>query len=283
MPKVRVNGATLWYEIAGGKSDDVVVLVHGSWADHTAWEQVVPGLAQSFRVLTYDRRGHGQSESIPGQGTRQEDETDLAGLLEALNLAPAHVAGNSFGASIVLGMASTRPELCRSVIVHEPPLSGVIADDVDMQAMLQAFQAKIGVVLRRIGSGDVEGGSRQFVEEVAIGPGAWDMLPAEVRQKFIDHALTWVDEQQDARSAEIDLPRLSQLPCPALFTRVDQSFPWFPRIIEKLQAVVPRARVHTLEGAGHIPHLTHPEGYVRVIAQFIEAVSKRGDAPRHPS
>jgi len=283
MPNVRVNGATLWYEIAGGKSDDVAVLVHGSWADHTAWEQVVPGLAQSFRVLTYDRRGHGQSESIPGQGTRQEDETDLAGLLEALNLAPAHVSGNSFGASIVLGMASTRPELCRSLIVHEPPLSGVIADDVDMQPMLQAFQAKIGVVLRRIGSGDVEGGSRQFVEEVAIGPGAWDMLPAEVRQKFIDHALTWVDEQQDARSAEIDLPRLSQLPCPALFTRGDQSFPWFPRIIEKLQAVVPRARVHTLEGAGHIPHLTYPQGYVSVIAEFIEAVSKRGDATRHPS
>src|SRR3954469_14235285 len=93
MPKVRVNGVALWYEMAGGKSDDVVVLVHGSWADHTAWQQVVPRLAQSFRVLTYDRRGHGQSESMPGQGTRQEDETDLAGLLEALDLAPAHVAG----------------------------------------------------------------------------------------------------------------------------------------------------------------------------------------------
>jgi pimeloyl-ACP methyl ester carboxylesterase len=283
MPKVRVNGVKLWYEIAGGKSDEVVVLVHGSWADHTAWEQVVPRLSQSFRVLTYDRRGHGQSESMPGQGTRQEDETDLAGLLEALNLAPAHVAGNSFGASIVLGMASTRPELCRSVIVHEPPLSAVIADDVDMQPMLRAFQAKIYAVLRRIGSGDVEGGSRQFVEEVAIGPHAWDMLPADVRQKFIDHALTWVDEQQDARSAEIDLPRLSQLPCHALFTQGDQSFPWFPRIIEKLQVVVPHARVYTLEGAGHIPHLTHPEGYVRVIAEFIEAVSEMGDTPRNPS
>jgi pimeloyl-ACP methyl ester carboxylesterase len=283
MPNVRVNDVKLWYGIAGGNSDDVVVLVHGSWADHTAWQQVVPRLSRSSRVLTYDRRGHGHSESIPGRGTRQEDETDLAGLLEALNLAPAHVAGNSFGASIVLGMASTRPDLCRSVIVHEPPLSAVIAHDADMQPMLQAFQTEIYAVLRRIGSGDVEGGSRQFVEEVAIGPGAWDMLPAEVRQKFIDHALTWVDEQQDTRSAEIDLPGLSQLPCPALLTQGDQSFPWFPRIIEKLQVVVPDARVHTLEGAGHIPHLTHPEGYVRVITEFIQAVNGMGDTPRYSS
>jgi pimeloyl-ACP methyl ester carboxylesterase len=273
MPKVRVDGVKLWYEIAGSESDDAVVLVHGSWADHTAWQQVVPRLAQSFRVVTYDRRGHGRSESMPGQGTRQQDETDLAGLLEALKLAPAHVTGNSFGASIVLGMASTRPDLCRSAVVHEPPLSTVIADDVAMQPMLQNFQTKIDDVLRLIGSGDLEGGSRRFVEEVAIGPGAWDILPADVRQTFMNHALTWVDEQRDTGSAEIDLARLSQLPFQVLFTQGDQSFPWFPRIIDKLRAVVPNSRVYTLEGAGHIPHFTHPEEYVRVIADFIEAVT----------
>jgi pimeloyl-ACP methyl ester carboxylesterase len=276
MPKVQVDRVKLWYEIAGGESDDPVVLVHGSWVDHRAWQQVVPRLAQSFRVLTYDRRGHGQSECRPGQGTRQQDETDLAGLLEALKLAPAHLAGNSFGASIILGMASRRPDLCRSVIIHEPPLSAVIANDVDMQPMLRNLQTKIDAVLRRLESGDVEGGSRQFVEEVAIGPGAWELLPAEVRQTFIDHALTFVDEQRDARWAESDVAGLSQLPCPVLFTQGDQSFPWFPRIIDKLQAVVPGARVHTFEGAGHLPHFTHSEGYARVTTEFIDAVRGMG-------
>src|SRR5207249_9962497 len=99
----HVNGADLFYEVTG--DGDPLVLVHGSWGDHNNWAAVVPGLAESFRVITYDRRGHSQSERPPGEGSRREDENDLGALLESLDVAPAHVGGNSFGASIVLGLA----------------------------------------------------------------------------------------------------------------------------------------------------------------------------------
>ena len=39
-----------------------VVLVHGSWGNHHNWDAVVPAFARSFRVLSYDRRGHSQAE-----------------------------------------------------------------------------------------------------------------------------------------------------------------------------------------------------------------------------
>jgi pimeloyl-ACP methyl ester carboxylesterase len=270
-----VNDVELLYETAG--VGDSLVLVHGSWADHASWQQVVPGLARSFRVVTYDRRGHGRSGRPPGQGTRAQDEADLAALLEVLRLAPAHVAGSSFGASIVLGLATARPDLIRSIIVHEPPLSAVVADDSEMQPLLQDFQVKIEAVLRRLEVGDIDDGSRLFVEQVAIGPGAWETLPAQVRRTFIDNAMTWVDEQRDAHWAEIDLGRLSRLACPVLFTRGDRSFPWFPRIINKLQTVIPNAQVHTFMGAGHIPHFTHPDEYVKATSEFARAV---GGTPR---
>ena len=48
---------------ARGDVRDTVVLVHGSWGDHHNWDAVAPMLARSFRVLTYDRRGHS-----PGAG-----------------------------------------------------------------------------------------------------------------------------------------------------------------------------------------------------------------------
>src|SRR5215216_6937419 len=86
MPEQRVNGAKLFYELNG--SGDSLVLVHGSWVDHKDWQLVVPHLARSFRVLTYDRRGHSLSERPLGQGSRREDEEDLAALMEAL--APLH-------------------------------------------------------------------------------------------------------------------------------------------------------------------------------------------------
>jgi len=63
---------------------------------------VVSALAESFRVLAYDRRGRSASERPAGQGSVFEDVDDLAGLIDELGLAPAHVAGNSAGAAIVL-------------------------------------------------------------------------------------------------------------------------------------------------------------------------------------
>jgi pimeloyl-ACP methyl ester carboxylesterase len=107
MPEQRVNGVNLFYESTG--SGDPLVLIHGSWEDHNSWRLVVPDLARSFRVMTYDRRGHSLSERPLGQGSRREDEEDLAALMEALDLAPAHVAGNSFDGSIALGLISSLP------------------------------------------------------------------------------------------------------------------------------------------------------------------------------
>jgi pimeloyl-ACP methyl ester carboxylesterase len=175
MPEQSVNGAKLFYELVG--SGDPLVLVHGSWVDHDSWQPVVAGLVRSFRVMTYDRRGHSLSERPLGQGSRREDEEDLAALIEALDLAPAHVAGNSFGGSIALGLAARRPELFRSLIVHEPPLLGLVADDAELRPLMREFWGRIEAVADQLRAGDIEGGTKRFVEEVALGPGAWEQLP----------------------------------------------------------------------------------------------------------
>ena len=116
-----MNGVRLFYELKGTGSIPLV-LVHGSWDSHDDWDLVVPRLADSFRILTYDRRGHSKSERPAGQGTVREDVADLAALMGQLGLVPAWVAGNSFGASIALRLAGERPELFRGFIGHEPPL-----------------------------------------------------------------------------------------------------------------------------------------------------------------
>ena len=61
MPRTMINGLQIYWELTWD-SGDALVLVHGSWGDHHNWDRVVPQLAQSLQVLTYDRRGHSQSE-----------------------------------------------------------------------------------------------------------------------------------------------------------------------------------------------------------------------------
>jgi hypothetical protein len=80
-----VNGVRLYYELNGTR-EVPLVLVHGSWDSHEDWDLVVPRLADSFQVLTYDRRGHSKSERPTGRGSVREDVADLAALIEHLGL-----------------------------------------------------------------------------------------------------------------------------------------------------------------------------------------------------
>jgi pimeloyl-ACP methyl ester carboxylesterase len=152
MAMANVNGVRLFYEV-NGTGAVPLVLVHGSWDSHHDWDPIVPRLADLFRVVTYDRRGHSASERPPGPGSVREDVDDLAGLIEHLGLAPTWVIGNSFGASITLRLAGTHPELLRGLIGHEPPLFSLLADDPALAPMLEDVMQRIGAVVERIATG----------------------------------------------------------------------------------------------------------------------------------
>jgi len=57
----------------------------------------------------------------------------------------------------------------------------------------------------------------------------------------------------------------------------DQSAPFFPPVANRVAAAVPQAKTRTYAGAGHVPHLSHAEEYVRVVTEFIEQ-----SAPANP-
>jgi pimeloyl-ACP methyl ester carboxylesterase len=171
VPLVEVNGVRLLAEETG--KGEPLVLVHGSWDDRQAWMFVEDDLAKSFRVISYDRRGHTGSEDSPQPGSRRDDEDDLAALIEAHGLAPTHLVANSFGASIALSLTARQPELVCSVCAHEPPLMGLVADD----PVVAQVGERVGTVVSLIDRADAEAGARLFVEEVALGPGAWELMP----------------------------------------------------------------------------------------------------------
>jgi pimeloyl-ACP methyl ester carboxylesterase len=267
MATAKVNDVRLFYEL-NGTGEVPLVLVHGSWDSHHDWDLVVPRLANSFRVLTYDRRGHSKSERPIGQGSVREDVADLAALIEHLGLVPAWVVGNSFGASITLRLAGERPELLRGLIGHEPPLLSLLADHPTLAPMLDEVGQRIGAVAARIVSGDHAGAAEQFVETLALGPGTWAQLPREVQQTHIENAPTFLDEVSDPEQLCFDLEWIRGFSKPALLTLGDQSPPTFAPVVAKLAEALPRVEVLTFPGAGHIPHATHPEAYVEAIIAF---------------
>jgi pimeloyl-ACP methyl ester carboxylesterase len=263
MAEVEVNGVRLLVEESG--EGESLVLVHGSWDDRQVWALIEKHLARRFRVVSYDRRGHAGSGDSAEPGSRRDDEDDLAGLIEALGLAPANVVASSFGTSIALGLVARRPELFRSLCGHEPPLLSLAADDPVVAEVSQALRPVLDLIER----GKAEAAAREFIEKVAVGPGAWQMMTAEERASLVANAETFADEQRDPEWADADLDACSRITVPVLLTHGDQSPPFFSKIIAQLAEAIEGAEVKTLPGAGHVPHMTHPAEYVAVVNQFV--------------
>jgi len=266
MPIADINGVQLHFERNG--AGEPLVLVHGSWVDCRVWDSVVPLLSGSFEVVAYDRRGHSLSSCPPGQGSVRDDVDDLAALINLLGLGPAHVAGASWGGSIALRLAAARPELLRSVTVHEPPLFDLLYAEAPDLPELTELRARLATVAALLESGDLEGGARLYFDRVAETPGGWAGFDDGRRRTLLSNALTYLDQSRDPDALGIELDDLAAFEGPVLVTHGNRRPPLFNRIVEIIVAVMPGARSEAVLGAAHDPQVTHPGYYAQVIEEF---------------
>ncbi len=268
MPIEHVAGVDLYYETSGS-SGDPVVLVHGSLADHTAWSRVVPLLSESLTVLTYDRRGYGRSTRGPRDHPVGTDASDLAALLEAVDWRPVHVIAHSYAGAVALELASQRPELVRSLVVHEPPLVGLLDDDPATAGASATFRSAVQAISDRVRAGDSEGAARQVTESFSTTPGAWERLPATVRSEFAGRMDRWVEEYDDRATWDPPREEFADLWLPVLLTSGTTSPDWVTAARRALAHRLVNATEVELRGAGHAPHVTHPVEYAGVVLSFL--------------
>lgn len=117
MPEVAVGDVTLAYAVTGPDDGEPVVLVCGTGQPAAYWHVFsVPALvAAGYRVVTFDNRGMAPSSCPEGPYAVSDLVADAAGLIEALGLGPALLAGYSLGAFVAQELALARPDLVRAV------------------------------------------------------------------------------------------------------------------------------------------------------------------------
>ncbi|MEH0421086.1 alpha/beta fold hydrolase [Streptomyces sp. B21-083] len=119
-----------------------LLLVHGWGGDGREWSVHAEALADRFRVIVPDLRGHGRS-GVPEEGnTPAEMADDLAALLRRLDTGPAIAVGHSMGGQVVNLLAVRHPELVRSVVALDPAHGAHGAEVEEIPARLAEYRQR---------------------------------------------------------------------------------------------------------------------------------------------
>jgi 3-oxoadipate enol-lactonase len=267
---VEVRGASLWYRITG--DGEPVVQIHGAGFGHFNFDPVTPLIADRFRVVDYDMRGYGASDRPVQHYDMEVWADDLAGLMDALELAEAHVHGTSMGGMIAIVFAGKYPERTSSVVVN-------------------CAAAKLGVAGRLVFKNwidiarlDPDGpGSRILAELITWQALSKTFLEEQDAVALCDHVQQILRDSNRIEvftaacqaMCDMDLtPWLGRITSPALVLGGDEDLmtPWDqgPNGVgqEGIYDAIESAEKHVIRGAGHSTIFDSTEEHARVVIDF---------------
>lgn len=133
---VEVAGIETWYEAHG--SGVPLVLLHGAMTDARSFIANTPALAERFRVLTPERRGHGHTPDVDGPITYDLMAADTVAFLDEVVGGPAHLVGHSDGANVALLVALRRPDLVDRLVLISGNFrwDGLIPGTLDIEELV---------------------------------------------------------------------------------------------------------------------------------------------------
>jgi pimeloyl-ACP methyl ester carboxylesterase len=265
---VRAGDLDIWTEQVG--EGPHVLLIGGLGDTVESWQFQLDGLADRYRLTAFDNRGAGRTAMPDGPVSVEALADDAAGVLRALEIPSAHVAGFSGGSIIAQELALRHADLVRSLVlqstfaVMDPYLRSLahfvrwlVEVAPNERAFLEAFFLTI-YTRRAHNDGTVD----QIIEEVLAFP---HKQATEDLQRFID---AFVDYDASERLPEIAVPTLVlaggrdlQMPAPLC------------RVVAEL---IPGARFEVLEEEAHQPFQEVPDewnGRVDAFWREVEAAA----------
>ncbi len=257
---VETGGLRIAYERVG--EGPPLVFVHGAAEDSRIWEPQLAGLADEFTVVAWDEPGAGRSSDLP-EGFGLVGYADgFAALLKALGLGPAHIAGLSWGGTVLLELYRRHPGLVATLIMIDTyagwkgslPADEVRARVAGARKMLAAPDGEFDPTLPGLFANDPPA---RFVPLLAA-------IAADVRPATLEHEL--------AIMAETDLSDLLPhiaVPTLLIWGQYDARSPLV--VARQFEEAIPDPTLVVIEGAGHMSNLERPERVNDAVRDFCRA------------
>lgn len=251
------------------------LLAHCFLGHGGTWAPLVAALKTPIDALAFDMPGHGRSPMPDPPGDLHKT---VSGLIGELAPQPSLVIGHSFGGASALRHAVERPEQVRGLVLIEPVFFAAARHTAEWQD----YARQHGAINEALAAGQNEPAARMFY---AFNDSSrdWDALPQPARDQMAAQiALLPATEPGVVHDTGGLLApgRLEALDCPVLLLAGKRSPPMFRAVVAALAAILPRARVELVQGAGHMLPMTHAgEAAARIDGWLLE----QGLAPGNDS
>lgn len=265
MQFLKVDDAVLHYQVIGGpEGGPVLVFANALGTDFRIWRDVIVRLVGKFTILTYDKRGHGLSETGEGPVTIERHAEDLAAIMDHLGFARSIICGLSVGGLIAQQLYADRRDLVGALILCDT--AGKMGDadlwnqriaaiDANgLAAMADGLTSEWFTPAFRAGHPDDLAGYRTMLERQS--PRGYNATCAAIRD---------TDLREKAR----------QIGVPALCVVGEYDSPTPPEAVRELAKSIPGSRFETIRDAGHLTCVESPERLADIIAAFTDGLPKR--------
>jgi pimeloyl-ACP methyl ester carboxylesterase len=287
MPKLTIDDITLNYQCIG-EGEETLVLIHGLGASFAFWYlRIASVLAQHYRIIIYDLRGHGES-SMPTTGYSLSHMTqDLHSLIEHLQVKKMHLVGHSFGATVALHYTVSYPNKVATLTLADTHISCLQAKVqlcdwpywklwkqkfIELGVPLPADEEFIGIrllsQLNQFSTASVQKGQLQTTDKSILRTFNMGKRTTERLEKLLN--TTFIEKELD-ESEPTKPDQIKSITIPVLGNYGEYSY-CLPSCW-KLKNLIPDYRIVIVPQVGHFHPTVKPELFTATLQAFLMAHS----------
>jgi len=252
MPRIERDGVGLGYERIGA-GRPTLLMIHGAFADRSAYDRQVEHFASAHEIISVDLRGHGESDPAPGPYSVAGFADDVAFVAHELGLRDCVVVGHSLGGLVAVEMAGRHPDVVSAVVTLDSP--SLIPGWTDR------FARPIDDRMADAGFRDILEGFLRCALHPADDQERWNRTMAAVR-RMPDHVVraTWGALEWD--------PEPALRACRVPFLYLDHGQPGFD--LSRVRSLCPQVASGQTVGAGHWALQDVPDQVNTMLERFIK-------------
>ena len=265
--KIRINGINLNYQERGLPQGLPIVFIHGFPFSNTMWSPQMMALPQDYRAISFDIRGHGESDVADGQYSIELFTDDLVALLDHLDIQRAVLCGLSMGGYIALRTVERHPERVRALVLcdtrSEPDSNEA---KIKRTAQIKAIQSH---------------GAKPFAESFVKAVFAPDTLAKD--RQLVAGIQTVIASTSPlslcgtllALAARTDTtPALAGINVPTLIMAGEHDAITPPSASHSMQSHIKGSEIHIVPRAAHLSNLENPSFLNEKLLGFLKKLPK---------